>query len=130
MKTALSMLAAILLVGCPSNPVKPVEGDSPNVVRQELRVRYHSTTTLDNGTADTILADATAIFQTKDGAGDMACDVRLMRKGNVTEFSDGDGSIDSRAEFDEMMRLPGDIKVVDEINWCDRLIPKSCKRSA
>jgi len=73
---------------------------------------------LDNGRADCILANATEILQTQDGADDVACAVRLARRGNVTEFSAGDGSIDGPAEFDAIMRAPGNVKLVDEINWC------------
>jgi hypothetical protein len=39
----------------------------------------------------------------------------------VTVFSDGDGSIDSRAEFDEIVSLPGAaVKVVNQITFCGK----------
>lgn len=122
MKTALSILALVLLTGCPPDR-RLDEEDPPDVVRHELQVTYHATTSLNNATADRILADATQILQVDHGEDDVACAVRLARQGNVTEFDAGDGSIDSRAEFEAMMQLPGDIKLVDEINWCGRLIP-------
>lgn len=70
--------------------------DSADVVKQKLRVRYHTKTSLDNQCVDCILADATQILQTKDGADDVACPVRLVRKGDVTAFNAGSGSIPAR----------------------------------
>ena len=46
-----------------------------------------------------------------------------MRDGDVTVFTEGDGSIDSAAEFNALTALPGHIKVVNQINWCGALIP-------
>ncbi len=117
MKTMLSLVAAVVLTGCPSNP--PLEDDPPDVIKRGLRVHYHTTTTLDNRRADAILAEATEILQTKDGAGDVACKVRLAREGDVTEFSAGDGSIDSGNEFGAIVGPSGHVKLVDEINWCN-----------
>jgi len=77
---------------------------------------------LDNRRADCILTNATEILQTQDGADDVHCPVRLVRKGDVTAFNTGDGSIDSEADFNTIMRLPGDVKLVDEINWCGRYV--------
>jgi hypothetical protein len=36
----------------------------------------------------------------------------------VTVFDDGDGSIDSAAEFNAVIALAGFVKVVNQINWC------------
>ncbi len=73
---------------------------------------------MSNRRADAILADATNVLQTDDGGDDVACDVKLRRRGNVTKFNSGDGSIDNPDDFRLIMEVPGDIKVVDEINWC------------
>jgi hypothetical protein len=78
---------------------------------------------LSNQRATQILKDATKALQTNDGAGDVACKVRLVRDGNVTTFTSGDGSIDSSAEFSTVLGLPGYVKVVRSINWCGGLIP-------
>ena len=42
-------------------------------------------------------------------------------------FADGDGSIDSAAEFNTIIGLAGHIKVVNQINWCGVLLPE-CDR--
>jgi len=140
MKTRLPLFfAAVVLAGCTStdkhcaydkNCTNVTNRDPANVVRQKLTVRRHTKTRLDNTCVDCILADATEILQTKDDADDVACPVRLVRKGDVTAFSTGTGSIDSQADFDTIMRLPGDVKLVEEINWCGGLKPdiKGCAR--
>ncbi|WP_133511044.1 hypothetical protein [Candidatus Thiosymbion oneisti] len=131
--TPLIFFAAVVLAGCSSTGndycnygnrdcTNVIDGDPVNLVRQKLTVRRHTKTDLDNKCVDCILADATEILQTKDGADDVACPVRLVRKGDVTEFNTGSGSIDSQADFDTIMRLPGDVKLVDEINWCGRYV--------
>jgi hypothetical protein len=88
-----------------------------------LQVRRFTTTTLSNAEADRILADATTVLQTNDGPGDVVCPVTLVRNGDVPAFADGDGSIDSGAEFTALIGLPGHIKAVNQINWCGGLIP-------
>jgi hypothetical protein len=59
------------------------------------------------------------ILQTNNGSGDVPCDVEFVRDGGVTVFAIGDGSIDSQAEFNTVIGLPGYVKVVNQINWCD-----------
>ncbi|MCP4419298.1 MAG: hypothetical protein GY805_22010 [Chloroflexi bacterium] len=89
----------------------------------ELGVNRYTTTGLTNAEVDSVLADATEVLQTNDGPGDVACDVAFVRDGDVTEFAAGDGSIDSQAEFNAMLGLPGYVAVVNQINWCGGLIP-------
>ena len=36
----------------------------------------------------------------------------------VTTFSTGSGSINSSADFSAVNGLPGNVKVVQQINWC------------
>lgn len=99
------------------------KGGLPDVVAHRLQVRRFTTTALTDGDADRILADATTAMQTNDGPGDVACGVSMVRDGGVTDFSTGDGSIDSSAEFSTLIGLPGWIKAVNQINWCGALIP-------
>jgi len=93
------------------------------IVQHRLQIRRHASANLTNGDADGITAAASTILQTNDGAGDVACAVALSRDGDVTEFSEGDGSIDSEAQFSALVALPGWVKVVNQINWCGGLIP-------
>ena len=88
-----------------------------------LGVRRFTTTTLTNADADRILTDATAILWRDNGISDVACSVRLLRNGNVTVFANGNGVINSQADFNAINGLPGRVKVVNQINWCGGLIP-------
>jgi len=86
-----------------------------------LRVARFRTATLSNADADAILRAASNVLQTDDDgsdSGDVACPVQLTRQGNVTAFMAGDGTIDSAAEFNVVVALPGHVKVVNQINWC------------
>ncbi len=94
-----------------------------NVVQHRLQIRRFTSSSLTNTEADRILADATTVLQNNDGVGDVACQVAFSRDDDVTVFTDGDGSIDSSAEFSALIGLPGHIKVVNQINWCGGLIP-------
>ena len=78
---------------------------------------------LGNTRASAILSDMTTVLRTNDGAGDVACNLRFARDGNVTTFTAGDGSIDSSAEFSTVNGLLGHVKVVNQINWCGFLAP-------
>jgi hypothetical protein len=44
--------------------------------------------------------------------------LELVREGVVGEFSEGTGIINSKADFDKIIALPGFVKVVNQINWC------------
>jgi hypothetical protein len=94
-----------------------------NVAEHRLNVRRFTTAALTNADADRIMADSTTVLQTNDGTGDVECATSFIRDGDVTVFADGDGSIDSQAEFSTLIGLPGHVKVVNQINWCGGLIP-------
>lgn len=91
---------------------------TPPLVRHDLEVRRYTTTSLTATRSDQIMSDASDVIQTDSGANDIACNVELRRTGGVTAFSTGDGSIDSAAEFSAVNSLPGNVKVVNQINWC------------
>lgn len=108
------------LYGC--DPWDTDCGPIPNTV-VDMAVKRYTSATLSNADADAILDEANDILQTDDGSNDVACTVAFLRKGNVTSFSTGDGSIDSQAEFNAVIALSGQVKVVNTINWCGALIP-------
>jgi hypothetical protein len=83
-----------------------------------IEPRRYTTATLSNADVDDILESASNTLQTNNGSGDVSCDVIFQRDGSVTTFSTGDGSVDSQAEFDALIALAGDAKVVNQINWC------------
>ena len=86
-----------------------------------LSIIRHTSTPLDDATADAILASATNVLQTVDGPGDVTCLAHLSRSGAVTVFTLGDGSIDSAAEESAVRALPGFVKVVNMINFCGEI---------
>ena len=94
-----------------------------DVNQHRLEVRRFTTSVLTNADADRILADATTVLQVNDGAGDVACRSALIRAVGVNVSPQGDGSIDSGAEFATFNGLRGNVKVVNAINFCEALIP-------
>ena len=95
----------------------------PIVPARGLEVRRFTTSVLNNADADRILTDATRVLVRNDGTGDVACSVRLFRQGNVSAFNNGNGMINSNADFNTINGLAGRVKVVNQINWCGGLIP-------
>lgn len=77
-----------------------------------------SNTRLINQEVDAILRAASRILQLKDSPADMPCPVEFRRAGPVVAFTDGDGSIETWAELDQVLSLPAHIKIVEEINFC------------
>jgi PBS lyase HEAT-like repeat-containing protein len=88
------------------------------VIGSRLDVRRHVTAMLSDADADAILAAATTVLQTNDGPGDVECAVQLARSRPVTTFS-GISTINTAADFEAVMALPGNVKVVNAINWCE-----------
>lgn len=114
----LVLLLAFLSIGqkCDDN------GDGR--VTHQLQISRHTpTASLTNARADQILADMSTILQVNDGPGDVACNVAFTRSGNVTTFATGTGTINSAADFNAVNGLPGNVKVVDFINWCGGISP-------
>ena len=90
-------------------------------VTHSLPVRHHtSVPSFSNARADQAMANATETLQTSSASTDFACNVRMRRTGNVTQFSNGDGSIDSRSELNA---LNGGVNIVNDINYCGGLNP-------
>jgi hypothetical protein len=89
-----------------------------SVTSRPLTISRYNTATLTNAQADSLLADASSVLQTNDGDGDVACNVALVRSGNVTAFTNTDGSLDTSNELQTVFGLPGNVKVVNEVNFC------------
>jgi hypothetical protein len=85
-------------------------------------VSRHTSTTLSNADADRIIADAVRVLGSTELAGDFRCIVGVQRDGDVTTFTQG-AIINSQADLDTVLGLPGSAKVVSQINWCGALIP-------
>jgi hypothetical protein len=93
----------------------------PPITNRQLTISRHNTTTLSNAEADSILNDASTALQVSDGPDDVACAVALVRSGDVGMFNTTDGSLDTAAELTAVFNLPGNVKVVDDVNQGNRV---------
>lgn len=98
--------------------------------KHKLTVRTHSSVGLTASQADERLAEATKLLMENSGGceDEVACCVQLIRKGTVVSFGfpgDGLDVIDNPEELAEVFAIPdADIKVVRQINYCDKPCPK------
>jgi hypothetical protein len=96
-----------------------------SIINRELTVSRHTGTTLSDADVDRILADGSAALQSNDGAGDVACGMAMARNGPVGAFATGDGSLDTQAELQAVFALAGNVKVVDDVNFCANMFNTS-----
>lgn len=108
--------------GGDNNPSSP-NGPTTSGKTHAFQISRYVTADLDATAADAILNDATKILQTKDADADVACEVVLVRQGEIGTFTDGNGTINSEEDFKAVLALPGHIKVVNQINWCGAFKP-------
>jgi len=99
------------------------DGNGGEPIQHDLEVSRHGSTTLDGTRADQVFADGSAVARQSDGIGDVSCGIDLRRDGNVTTFDIGSGIINSQADFQAVLGLPGYVKVVNQINWCGGFAP-------
>ena len=129
----LSLVVLLLLgvTGCPGNgppsppPIEPSPPPSPPPTPPGvslLHVSHHNLLAFDDPGADSILTAASTVAQTNNGLGDVPCPVTLKRNGSITTFG-APSFINTRADFDAVVALPGQVKVVNQINWCGGLSP-------
>ena len=74
--------------------------------------------------ANEIIAKMGHILQTdNDGAdpNDVECEVDFILDGPVDTFMEGTGTISTEQDFWEIIKLPGDVKVVESVNWCQNI---------
>ncbi|MDN5199889.1 hypothetical protein QQ008_00910 [Fulvivirgaceae bacterium BMA10] len=124
LNATLSILILISFIvvgsGCGGGGNNPPGGD---LVAYNLQIGRFTTTGLDNNRADAIISEMQAIIQQSDAMGDVACNVGFTRSGDVSAFSTGNGIINSLSDFTAVNDLPGQVKVVNQINWCGGLSP-------
>tara|TARA_B100001964_G_C13872569_1_gene439394 strand:+ start:133 stop:606 length:474 start_codon:yes stop_codon:yes gene_type:complete len=85
-----------------------------------LGVSRHISVQIDAVEADRIMDDASDLLQTANRPGDVATNVEFTRLSPVTAFTLGNGIINDPADFTAVERLPGNVKVVNQIRWCGR----------
>ena len=128
----LSLVVLLLLgsVGCPGNSPPPTEIPPPPPIAPPpllpglslLQVSHHNLLVFDDPGADSILTAASTVAQTNNGLGDAPCPVTLTRNGSITTFG-SPSFINSQADLNAVLALPGQVKVVNQINWCGGLSP-------
>jgi len=98
---------------------------------QEIRkvsVSHHPDLTITSEEADAILKLATEAIQTdSDGRGkdDVACNMVLIRDGDILKFTNGTPKVIASEKDMEKLKLePGTFKLVEEIKWCGRELKK------
>ena len=69
------------------------------------------------------LKDGPFEWNSTSSSWDVPCPLRAVREGAVGIFMEGDGSIDSYTELEEIIFLPGLSKVVNEISYCNGMAP-------
>ena len=126
----LSLLVLLFmgLTGCPGNGPRPIPPPSPPPPSPPLsglsllQVSHHNLLVFHDTVADSILTDASTVAQTNNGRGDVSCNVTLKRTGSITTFG-APSFINSPADLDAVLALPGQVKVVQQINWCGGFAP-------
>lgn len=83
-----------------------------------LRISRHTTNGLNDADADTIIASMSSVIQTRTGGDDEACMVEFKRMGAITTFTTGTGIVNTKEELQALKRLPGHVKVVNQIMVC------------
>lgn len=116
-------LKGCISFGCsyPNNNSNPASNAVGVSIGNEITyaIRRHSTApSLSNNDADTILSEATNVLNVDHGSGDVPCYIRLLRSGNVTQFTTGDGNIDNSQDW---ANLSNGINLVNEINYCSKV---------
>jgi hypothetical protein len=92
-------------------------------VTHRLEISRHTSAVLPASRADEILAEMGRILQTPDGADDVACNVEFVREGEVRVLTVGTGTINTPQDFLAVDSAPGNVKVVNQINWCGGFAP-------
>lgn len=120
----LSGIAISVLVGHTLIAAQP-PGSSSTVVTHALTVsRFIEVRDFTERDAQDVIADMGHILRTDDdGAGpnDVGCEVNFILAGSVETFTAGTGAIFTRQHFQEIIGLPGDVKVVEDIGWCENV---------
>ncbi len=122
---SLIVLVGLIMIGsgCGGHGNSGNDDQQDNPVLYNLQIDRHGNADMNNNRSDAILSSMQSIITTNDGSGDVACNVNFSRNGEVGVFNVGTGIINSQADFLAVNGLPGEIKVVNQINWCGGIAP-------
>jgi hypothetical protein len=116
------VLASVAVTGCSTPRPDPNPMPQP-LATHRIEISRHASVALPASRADEILAEMGDILRTRDGGDDVLCNVAFMRKGEIGELTEGTGSINSAQDFVAVNNAPGNVKVVNQINWCGGFAP-------
>lgn len=100
----------------------PVPDPIPNpgpAVSHSLQISRHQSIALSNSEAQQITQQMNNVLRNSDGTADVRCNVFFDSAAPVTVFTQGNGIINTSSDFTRVINQPGDVKVVNLINWCD-----------
>ena len=118
----------VAVVGLGVEPPAAHGGQSrfPPVPHSISVVRFHTLDDFTEVLADALIAEMERVLQDDEGGTvpDFPCPVAFRREGPVGTFMDGDGVVDTRAKFLEVVGADtATVKVVAEVSWCETGAP-------
>lgn len=127
-KTVLFCSLAVIIAGVSGcsrrrRPTPPSPPTPPGSTIHQLKISRFTTASLNSAEAAAILQTGTNILKTNDGPGDVSCQIELVQDGGIHVFSAGNGVINSASDFSAVQAVPGNIKIVNQINWCGAFSP-------
>ena len=119
------LLVSLIMIGasCGGQGGGSNDDQQNNPVLYNLQIDRHGNADINNSRGDAILSSMQSIITNNDGPGDIACNVNFSRNGEIGVFNVGTGIINSEGDFLAVNGLPGEIKVVNQINWCGGIAP-------
>lgn len=116
-RPSLALVAALaLLYGCPPP-------NCPSPVAKQITISKYVTTAFTQDQVNASGQQAASVMQTNHGGSDMICCVQFTQNGALGTFDTGTGTIDTQAQLDAVLALPGWVKVVSVLSYCDKFNP-------
>lgn len=86
----------------------------------ELQIAHAITMPMSASQVDRVLQEASRLLRIRDTATDIECHVEFRRKATLMPLPTNQlpAAIQSKADMESLANLPGDVKVVGQINWC------------
>ncbi len=89
----------------------------------DLQMVRFPNTNISSSEANQLFGEATDFIKTSSSIEDVGCNITFNLVGNILDHTVGDGSIDDASEETAAFRAPGQVKLVNRINYCGKVIP-------
>lgn len=89
----------------------------------DLQMVRFPNTSISDSEADQLFGEATDFITTSNSQEDVACAITFNRVGSILVNTSGDGSIDDASEELAAFLAPGQVKLVNRINFCGTMRP-------